>query len=40
MSVQKRKKATEVEKEPSAWSRAFSAGSKWDEKVSINYVVK
>ncbi|XP_046843591.1 respirasome Complex Assembly Factor 1-like [Xenia sp. Carnegie-2017] len=32
MNVHKRKKNVEVEIEPSIWSKAFSAGSNWNDK--------
>ncbi|CAB3980079.1 C20orf24 homolog [Paramuricea clavata] len=32
MNVQRRKKGVEVETETSSWSKAFSAGSNWDDK--------
>ena len=35
MNVQKRKKGVEIENEASLWSKAFSAGSNWDDKVSM-----
>ena len=40
MNVQKRKKGVEVEKEVSVWSKAFSSGSNWEDKVCFKYCIK